>query len=98
MAASWRVLDLNSRLGRLLGAYWRRLGAVLAPKKNLAWQWNGKRVFIHMRLHFTDILCIFRTGELYQYIGRWSDSGALDPGGLKKRAVFQYVSFFLLRV
>ena len=43
-------------------------------------------------------LCVFRTGELYQYIGRWSDSGALDPGGLKKRAVFQYVSFFLLRV
>ena len=62
LGASWRVLGASCgvllRLGGVLGASWTVLKRKTTSKKpGLAM--NGKRVFIHLRLHFSDICCFF---------------------------------------
>ena len=44
LAASWRVLDLKSRLGGLLAASWRRLGLQNPPNINLTRHGTGSAV------------------------------------------------------
>ena len=85
LAASWGLLEASwGILGaswRHLGPSCRilaRLGGVLAPswpsknfKKNLAWQWNGERVLIHMRLHFANICSIFPHWRTVKILAAW---------------------------
>ena len=84
LGASWPRLGPSwARLGvswaRLVAsccvlvASWARLGAswsVKPPQKKLAWQLNGKRVFIHLRLHFSDICCVFQHRQTVRVLAR----------------------------
>ena len=73
LGASWRVLGASCgvllRLGGVLGASWSVLERKTTSKKpGLAM--NGKRVFIHLRLHFSDICCFFQHWQTVRILAR----------------------------
>ena len=73
LGASWRVLGASCgvllRLGGVLGASWSVLERKTTSKKpGLAM--NGKRVFIHLRLHFSDICCVFQHWQTVRILAR----------------------------